>query len=98
MTNTNHGSGNDPVPAEIDAAWAAFEVALASYLATMTDPDEGDHLLIEVTDPDPDGGAGCPPYAQFAAWSALSLVQEDRPLVVTRTFSKTWSMAGVRLG
>jgi histidinol-phosphate aminotransferase len=25
-------------------------------------------------------------------------VQEDRPLVVTRTFSKTWSMAGVRLG
>ena len=37
-------------------------------------------------------------YAQFAEWSALSLVQEDRPLVVTRTFSKTWSMAGVRLG
>ncbi len=37
-------------------------------------------------------------YAQFADWSAMSLVQEDRPLVVTRTFSKTWSMAGVRLG
>ena len=37
-------------------------------------------------------------YAQFADWSALSLVSEDRPLVVTRTFSKTWSMAGVRLG
>jgi histidinol-phosphate aminotransferase len=37
-------------------------------------------------------------YAQFAAWSALSMVDEDRPLVVTRTFSKTWSMAGVRLG
>jgi histidinol-phosphate aminotransferase len=37
-------------------------------------------------------------YAQFAAWSALSLVGEDRPLVVTRTFSKTWSMAAVRLG
>ena len=37
-------------------------------------------------------------YAQFADWSALSLVGEDRPLVVTRTFSKTWSMAGVRLG
>jgi histidinol-phosphate aminotransferase len=37
-------------------------------------------------------------YAQFADWSALSIVQEDRPLVVTRTFSKTWSMAGVRLG
>lgn len=37
-------------------------------------------------------------YAQFADWSALSLVGDDRPLVVTRTFSKTWSMAGVRLG
>jgi histidinol-phosphate aminotransferase len=37
-------------------------------------------------------------YAQFADWSALSMIADDRPLVVTRTFSKTWSMAGVRLG
>jgi histidinol-phosphate aminotransferase len=37
-------------------------------------------------------------YAQFADWSALDLIDESRPLVVTRTFSKTWSMAGVRLG
>jgi histidinol-phosphate aminotransferase len=37
-------------------------------------------------------------YAQFADWSALELVAEDVPLVVTRTFSKTWSMAGARLG
>lgn len=37
-------------------------------------------------------------YAQFAEWSALAMVDEQRPLVVTRTFSKTWSMAGVRLG
>jgi histidinol-phosphate aminotransferase len=37
-------------------------------------------------------------YAQFAPWSALSLVDDDRPLVVTRTFSKTWSMAATRLG
>ena len=37
-------------------------------------------------------------YAQFADWTALDLVAEDRPLVVTRTFSKTWSMAGARLG
>ena len=32
-------------------------------------------------------------YGQFAPWSALSLVGEEVPLVVTRTFSKTWSMA-----
>ena len=37
-------------------------------------------------------------YAQFADWSAIELLDEHRPLVVTRTFSKTWSMAGVRLG
>jgi histidinol-phosphate aminotransferase len=37
-------------------------------------------------------------YAQFADWSALSMLDDERPLVVTRTFSKTWSMAGVRLG
>ena len=37
-------------------------------------------------------------YGQFAPWSALGLVDEQRPLVVTRTFSKTWSMAAARLG
>lgn len=37
-------------------------------------------------------------YGQFAPWSALALVHDDRPLVVTRTFSKTWSMAAARLG
>ena len=37
-------------------------------------------------------------YAQFADWTALDLVADDRPLVVVRTFSKTWSMAAARLG
>ncbi len=37
-------------------------------------------------------------YGQFAPWSALSLVDDETPLVVTRTFSKTWSMAAARLG
>lgn len=37
-------------------------------------------------------------YGQFASWSALDLVSDDVPLVVVRTFSKTWSMAGLRLG
>ena len=37
-------------------------------------------------------------YGQFAPWSALELVGDDVPLVVTRTFSKTWSMAAARLG
>ena len=37
-------------------------------------------------------------YGQFAPWSALELVDDSRPLVVTRTYSKTWSMAAARLG
>ena len=37
-------------------------------------------------------------YGQFAPWSALDLLAQDRALVVTRTYSKTWSMAGIRLG
>jgi histidinol-phosphate aminotransferase len=37
-------------------------------------------------------------YGQFADWSALALVGDGVPLVVTRTFSKTWSMAAARLG
>jgi histidinol-phosphate aminotransferase len=37
-------------------------------------------------------------YGQFAPWSADGLIGDDVPLVVTRTFSKTWSMAASRLG
>ncbi len=37
-------------------------------------------------------------YGQFSPWSALELVDDDAPLVVTRTYSKTWSMAAARLG
>ena len=37
-------------------------------------------------------------YGQFASSTALDLVDDDRPLLVTRTFSKTWAMAAGRLG
>jgi histidinol-phosphate aminotransferase len=37
-------------------------------------------------------------YADFAPWSALDLVADDRSLVVVRTYSKVWSMAAFRLG
>lgn len=37
-------------------------------------------------------------YGQFASWSALGMVDDDVPMVVTRTFSKTWSLASLRLG
>ncbi len=37
-------------------------------------------------------------YGEFAADSALSLINDDRALVVSRTFSKVWSLAALRLG
>jgi len=37
-------------------------------------------------------------YGQFSPRSAVEQVADGRPLVVVRTFSKTWSMAAARLG
>ena len=37
-------------------------------------------------------------YGEFSDWSARELVSDDLPLVVTRTYSKVWSLAAVRLG
>jgi histidinol-phosphate aminotransferase len=37
-------------------------------------------------------------YGQFAPRAHVGAVADDRPLVVTRTFSKTWSLAALRLG
>jgi len=37
-------------------------------------------------------------YGEFAPWSAIELVDDDRPLAVVRTYSKVWSLAAVRLG
>jgi len=37
-------------------------------------------------------------YGQFADHTALDLIGPERNLLVTRTFSKTWAMAALRLG
>lgn len=37
-------------------------------------------------------------YGQFSPRSAIEQIAEGKPLVVVRTFSKTWSMAAARLG
>jgi histidinol-phosphate aminotransferase len=37
-------------------------------------------------------------YAEFSPWTAIDLVAEGVPLVVSRTYSKVWSMAAFRLG
>ena len=61
----------------------------------MLEPDEAIERVLEL-------GTGVvvvdEAYGQFAPRSAIDQVREGRPLVVVRTFSKTWSMAGARLG
>jgi len=37
-------------------------------------------------------------YVQFASGDLLDLLRPGAPVVVTRTFSKTWGLAGLRLG
>ncbi|MFM8826439.1 MAG: histidinol-phosphate transaminase [Actinomycetota bacterium] len=37
-------------------------------------------------------------YAEFSDWTAAPMVRDDLPLVVTRTFSKTLSLAALRVG
>jgi histidinol-phosphate aminotransferase len=37
-------------------------------------------------------------YAEFSPWTAVDLVADGLPLVVSRTYSKVWSMAAFRLG
>jgi histidinol-phosphate aminotransferase len=37
-------------------------------------------------------------YGEFSPWSAIDLVEEQSPIVVVRTYSKVWSLAGLRLG
>jgi histidinol-phosphate aminotransferase len=37
-------------------------------------------------------------YGEFADESAIRLVDDERPLIVARTYSKVWSMAALRLG
>lgn len=83
MTTRNHGrgpadalSGRDNAGDEL-SVWEQFEDSLAAHLATMTDPAEEDHLRLELADPDPDGTAGCPPYAQFTGFAEGRMVRAE---------------------
>ena len=75
MDDTNTG-GTAAHDAELEEQWGLLERGLAAYLAQMTDPEEQDHLLLEVPDPHGDGD-GCPPYAQFAAFGDGRMVRAE---------------------
>jgi histidinol-phosphate aminotransferase len=74
---------------------------IVTFLCSPNNPTgmvEPESLVREVAERAPGLVVVDEAYGQFAPWSALALVDDDRPLVVTRTFSKTWSMAAARLG
>ena len=64
----------------------------------VVDPEASIRRVLELTAAN--GGLLCvdEAYGQFADFSAVTLLGDDTPLVVSRTYSKTWAMAAVRLG
>jgi histidinol-phosphate aminotransferase len=85
--------------AEVDRVLAAGPAI--TFLCSPNNPTglvEPREVVESVVERAPGLGVVDEAYGQFAPWSALELVDEAVPLVVTRTYSKTWSMAAARLG
>ena len=102
-TSVHHGSRARDLSLDLDEVRAVLrdlEPAI-TFLCSPNNPTgmiEPPDVVREVADLAPGVVVVDEAYGQFADWSALELVDEDRPLVVTRTYSKTWSMAAGRLG
>ncbi len=86
--------------AEVDRVIARHGPAL-TFLCSPNNPTgliEPEEVVLAVRDRAPGLLVVDEAYGQFAPWTALDLLDEDDPLVVTRTYSKTWASAGLRLG
>jgi histidinol-phosphate aminotransferase len=102
-TTVRHGRRNPDFTLDPDEARRTVleNDAAITFLCSPNNPTgivEPPEVVTAVADAAPGVVVVDEAYGQFADWSALLLVDEDRPLVVTRTFSKTWSMAAARLG
>lgn len=89
----------------LDPAQAGATIATASPAITFLCSPNNPTGLVDSPDVLAVARAGAPglvvvdeAYGQFSAQSALGEVSDGANLVVTRTFSKTWSMAALRLG
>jgi histidinol-phosphate aminotransferase len=94
------GSDFELSPDEV-ASIASIHAPDVLFLCSPNNPTGGvdrPSVVIAALDRTPGLVAVDEAYGQFADWSALSLLDDERPLVVIRTFSKTWAMAGARLG
>jgi histidinol-phosphate aminotransferase len=86
---------------DVVAKVLAESVPEIAFLCSPNNPTgmvEPDDVIRQVTAMAPGVVVVDEAYGQFAPWSALELVDDDCPLVVTRTYSKTWAMAAARLG
>ena len=110
-SHIGHLTGTEVVEVERRADFGIDRGALASVLGEVrpeitflcspnnpTGLSEGADVVADVLEQAPGLVVVDEAYGQFADWSALSLVADDRPIVVTRTYSKTWAMAALRLG
>ncbi|MGH9129418.1 MAG: histidinol-phosphate transaminase [Acidimicrobiales bacterium] len=107
LTHTAVASGGRRDDFTLDPSEAARVIAAAqpaiTFLCSPNNPTgrvEPPELVAEVLATAPGLVVVDEAYGQFSPWSAMSLLDApgaDR-LVVLRTFSKTWAMAGARLG
>ncbi len=87
-------------PAEVRRLLAATDPAI-TFVCSPNNPTGGAETAEMVTDiisRAPGLVVVDEAYAQFSTWSAMAMVNDASPVVVTRTYSKTWSLAGARLG
>ena len=91
-------------PAEVDRVLAAADPVL-TFLCSPNNPtgrSEPPDVVARVLSRAPGLVVVDEAYGQFAPWSAVDLLtggdEGAERVVVVRTFSKTWSMAGTRLG
>ena len=102
-TSVHHGARSVDLALDLDEVRATLQAhsPAITFLCSPNNPTgmiEPPEVVREVAELSPGVVIVDEAYGQFAEWSALELVDEDRPLVVTRTYSKTWSMAAARLG
>ena len=85
---------------EVRRVLAAHEPQI-TFLCSPNNPTgmaEPEEAVVAVADMAPGIVVVDEAYGQFAPWSSLGMVDDRWGVVVIRTFSKTWSMAGARLG
>ena len=79
MAGTSGNTPTDPTGRDFGESsvvtWGRFERRLAAYLSTMVDPDQGDHLVLEI--PGDSGSTGCAPYMQFAAFGDGEMIRAE---------------------